>query len=88
VWTHTSVCHAGEHDIADMLCLQHEIEVGGKEASLAWLVDDRLSRLRLQLGDDLPAFFAADENAAARPLVADAGADPLASASAYWPAGR
>ena len=36
-----------------------------------------LARLRLQLGDDLPARLAAHEDAAARPLVADAGADAL-----------
>ena len=68
---------AGEDDVADALRPQHEFEVGGEERALARLVDDGLARLRLQFRDDLPARLAAHEDAAARTLVADAGADPL-----------
>ena len=68
---------AGQHDVADTGSLQHQLQVGGHERALAGLVDDHFARLRLELGDDLPAGLAAHQDAAARPLVADAGADPL-----------
>ena len=54
------------------------LEVGGVERALAGLVDDRLARRRLELVDDVVAVFAADQDAAHRALIADAGGEPAA----------
>ena len=66
---------AGEHDVVDAAQPQHQLEVGGAERALAGLVDDRLAVARRELGNDLPARLAAHQDAAARPGIADAGAD-------------
>ena len=54
---------------------QQQLEIGGAERAFAGLVDDRLALMRRELGDDLPAGLAADQNAAAGSRIADAGAD-------------
>ncbi len=56
---------------------QQQVEVGGVERALARLVDDELAVDRRDLGHDLPARLAPDEDAPARAGVADAGADAL-----------
>ena len=66
---------AGQHDVLDAAQAQHQFEIGGAERALAGLVDDRLAVARRQLGNDLPAGLAAHQDAAARPGIADAGAD-------------
>src|SRR5277367_2603528 len=67
----------GEDEIVDAARAQDKLEVGGAERALARLVDDRLPRQRLEFIDDIPARLAPDENAPARALVPDAGADAL-----------
>ncbi len=70
---------AGKDDVVDALEPQQHVEVGGAERALAGLVDDRFAWQRRQFGDDVPAALTADEHSPARPRVADAGADALAS---------
>ena len=65
---------AGEHEVADAARAQDQVEVGGVERALARLVDDGSPGARRELGDDLPARLAPDQDAAARPRIADAGA--------------
>jgi hypothetical protein len=72
---------AGEDEIVDAARGQDELQVCGAERSLAGLVDDRLSWQRLEFLDDIPAPLAADENAPARALVPDPGADALRAPS-------
>ena len=67
---------AGEHEVRDAALAQDQLEIGGAERALAGLVDDRLAGGRSELGDDVPARLAAHQDAAARPGIADAGADP------------
>ena len=66
---------AGENDVLDAAQPQHQFQIGGTERSLAGLVDDWLAGQRRQVGNDLPAGFAADQHAAAGAGVADSGAD-------------
>ena len=75
VCTQTSVVMPVSTMLSDAARAQHQLEVGGAERALARLVDDRLARQRRELGDDLPARLAAHQDAAARPGIADAGAD-------------
>ena len=49
-----------------------QLEVGRVERALAGLVDHRLAVERIELGDDVVAGLAADQDAAHRPGVADA----------------
>src|SRR4051812_15208304 len=73
---HTHVCRDPcEHDVSDSSPVQHQVEIGGVKRTLAGLVDDRFPRLWIELGDDVPARFAAHQHAPARPWVADAGTD-------------
>src|SRR6202044_2210158 len=67
----------GENEIVDAARAQDELEVGGAERALARLIDEGLPRKRLEFVDDIPTRLAADENAPARALVPDAGADAL-----------
>ena len=76
VCTQTSVVMPVRIDVLDAAQAQHQFEIGGAERALAGLVDDRLARPGRELRDDVPARLAAHEDAAARPGVADAGADP------------
>ena len=66
---------AGEHHVLDCAQPQHQFQIGGAERALARLVDDRLVVCRCQLRDDVPPWLAAHQNEAARPGIADAGAD-------------
>src|SRR5205085_10093215 len=68
---------AGENEVADLPRPQDELEIGGAEAALAGLVDDRFAGKRRKLCDDLPAGLAAHQDAAARARIADAGTDLL-----------
>ena len=65
----------GQHDVIDPAQAQHELEIGCAERAFARLVDDRFALMRCKVGDDLPTGLAAHQNAAARPRIADAGAD-------------
>ena len=67
----------GQDDVPDPARIQDQLEVRGAERSLARLVDDRLAWFRIEVGDDVPALFAAHQDAAARPRIADPGADLL-----------
>ena len=64
----------GEDDVGDAPLAQDQIEIGRAERSFAGLVDDRLARARRELGDDVPARLAADQDAPAGAAVADADA--------------
>ena len=66
---------AGEHDVLDAAQPQHQFEIGGAERALAGLVDDGLARQRREIGDDLPAGFAAHQHPAAWAGIADSRAD-------------
>src|SRR5579871_205154 len=66
---------AGQDQVGDPPLAQDEVEVRRAEGPLPRLVDDRLSRPRRQLGDDVPPRLAPDQDAAAGSRVADA--DPL-----------
>src|ERR1019366_776470 len=66
--------HAGENEVADAARAQDQLEVGRAERSFARLVEDDFTRHRRKLVDDLPARFAAHQELAARPGVADADA--------------
>src|SRR6266853_5710806 len=68
---------AGEHEVANAARAQDQLEIGGTEAALPGLVDDRFAIERGELGNDLPARLAAHEDAAARSGIADAGANLL-----------
>jgi len=68
---------AGEDQVADTTAMQDELQIGGAERALAGLVDDRLARHRVELGNDVPTRFAAHENAAAGAGVTDARTDAL-----------
>ena len=70
---------AGERDVLDALAAEQQVEIGGVERSLARLVDDRFARQRRELGNELPARLAANENLSARARIADARADALAA---------
>ena len=67
--------------IVDAARAQDELQVCAAERSLAGLVDDRLPWQRLKFLADIPAPLAADENAPARALVPDPGADALRAPS-------
>ena len=47
----------------DAAVLQDGVQVGGEERALAGLVDHRLARQRIELGDDVVPGLAADEDA-------------------------
>src|SRR5581483_3391758 len=70
---------AREDDVLNAAPPQQHVEVGAVEGTFARLVDHRLVGERCQLRDDLPARFAAREDASARAVVADARADALTS---------
>ena len=63
--------HAGDDELLDVLVLEDRVQVGGVERALARLVDDRLTGLGIELGNDVVAGFAAHQNAAHRAGVAD-----------------
>ena len=66
---------AGQDDVADAARAQDQFQVGGVEAAFAGLVDDDFAGQRGEFGNDLPARFAAGQDAAARAGIADAGTD-------------
>ena len=66
---------AGEDDVFDAALVEDQFQVGGAERALAGLVDDRLAFDRVEFGDDVPARFAAHQDAAAGAGIADAGID-------------
>ena len=68
-----------KHEVVDSARAQKQLEIGGVERALARLVDDRLAGEGRQLGDDLPARLAANQDPPTRAGVADAGADALRS---------
>src|SRR5271165_4534691 len=47
-----------DDQLGDAAVLQHRVEVGGEERSLARLIDDRLARQRVELGDNVVARLA------------------------------
>ena len=63
---------AADQQILDAVALQHVAEFGGVERALARLVDHDLAVERIQLGNDVVAGLAANENAPHRPGIADA----------------
>ena len=68
---------AGEHEVSNAARTQDQLQIGGAEAALTGLVDDRFSIARSKLGNDLPARLPAHQDATARSGIADAGADLL-----------
>ena len=64
--------HAGDQQGLDAAIAQHQVEVGLVERALAGLVDHGLAVDGVELGDDVVAGLAANENAAHGALVADA----------------
>src|SRR5258707_4147066 len=68
---------AGEHEVANAPRAEDQLEIGGTEAALTGLVDDRFAIERSDLGNDLPPRLAAHQDAAARSRIADAGTDLL-----------
>ena len=66
---------AGQHDVANAAGIEDQLEIGSAERSLAGLVDDDLAGQWRKLRDNVPAGFAAHEDASAWPGVTDAGAD-------------
>src|SRR5580704_2646446 len=64
---------AGDDELGDAAMLQDRMEVGGVESALAGLVDDRLARRGIELGNDVVAGLAAHQDAAHRSFVADRG---------------
>ena len=80
---------AGQDHVDDAAGAQDQFQVGGVETAFAGLVDDDFSRCRGQFGDDLPAGFAAHQDAAARAGIADPRADPPgAPALVRWQVGQ
>src|SRR5580704_4499939 len=80
---------AGEHQIFDPAQAQQQLEIGSTEGALAGLVDHRLAVARREIRNDVPPRLAANENAAAGALVADAGADAArAPAFVGWKIGE
>src|SRR5690349_2347055 len=73
------------HDQAlDAAVLQDGAEIGGVEGALAWLVDHGLALDRVELGDDVVARFAADQDAAHGARRADAHAGRAALDLGAW----
>src|SRR5216683_6757420 len=64
---------AGDHELGDAAILQDRMQVGGVEGTLAGLVDDRLARRGIELGNDVVAGLAAHQDAAHGAAVADRG---------------
>src|SRR5664279_485964 len=64
--------HAADEQLRDAAVLEHRVEIGRVERALAGLVDDGLAGDRCEIGDDVVTGFAANEDPAHRPAVADA----------------
>ena len=77
---------AADQQILDAVFLQHVAEFGGVERALARLVDHDLAVERIQLGNDVVAGLAADQDAPHRAGIADAQAS--ARRARPWPAAR
>ncbi len=65
--------YAGDDQLLDAAVLEDGVEVGGVKGALPRLVDHRLAWRRVEFGDDVVARFAAHQDAAHGPDVADAG---------------
>ena len=63
---------AADQQVLDAEVAQQRVKVGRVERALAGLVDDRLAFERIELGDNVVARLAADQDAAHRPGRADA----------------
>jgi hypothetical protein len=72
---------AGEDHAADAAHGENAFEISRIECAVARLVDDDLAAARRQLGDDLPAVLATDENATERPGAANLDARLLGAPS-------
>ena len=75
---------AGHDELRDAAILENGVQIGGEEGALARLVDHRLARQRVQLGDDVVSGLAAHEDASHRARVADARSRCVRAPS--WPA--
>ena len=65
---------AAEDDTLDPTRAEDQVQVRRAERTFPWLVHHVLPRERVELGDEIPAGFAPDEDLAARPGIPDAGA--------------
>src|SRR6516164_8168474 len=64
-----------DDQLGDAAVLQHRVEVGGEEGTLARLIDDWLARHRVELGDNVVPGLTAHQDTAHRAWVADAGGE-------------
>ena len=64
---------AGDDELFDAAMLKDCVQIGGVKRALAGLVDHRLSGHRVELRDDVVPGFAAHQNSAHRPDIADGG---------------
>ena len=60
-----------EHDVLDAVAMKQQIQVCRVKGAFPGLVDDRFTRERRELRDELPTRFPANENLSTRSRIAD-----------------